>query len=118
MSDARMATAAGALDDTAQWLTAAATQLDYRHKKQIAVDPEWTGLEIEDQHLKQLIEGLRACADNVRGAAAEAISVQVAPKPGPGRPEGGVNKASRELGIESTNVRGAAADAWLRSREA
>lgn len=73
MSDTRMDTAARALDDTAQWLTAAATKLDYRHKKQIAVDPEWTGLEIEDQHLKQLIEGLRACADDVRGAAADVL---------------------------------------------
>jgi len=36
---------------------------------------------------------------------ADRVSVQVAPKPQGGRPEGGTSKASRELGIETTDAK-------------
>jgi hypothetical protein len=59
-----------ALIEGAQWLDRAAAALERKYERQLRIDPEWTTLEIEPDHLGALLSGLKGAAETFRALCA------------------------------------------------
>lgn len=68
----------------------------------------------ELQRKEEIAEWIAITEDERRDA--EKVSVQLAPKPQGGRPEGGISAAARELGVESTEAKRAVKIASISER--